>query len=595
MGRQNGFRRGDVPGASYDEARRERERGRSRGGEDLGGGPGRTDAGLMRLTVFVVVIVAVVVARLLWLQVFTAGSLAREAEAQRTNAVTLHAKRGTIYDRNGNVLAVSEECQTVYANPEEINDPNGAAKLLADELGGDKDDYYKLLRADGTFVYLRRQADSDACEKLREEFNEQGIRGIYFLTDTRRVYPYGALAGQVLGLVGVDGDGLSGLELYYDDILKGTDGQMIMEVGQGGTPIAGAASEVTPAKDGTDIIISLDIDIQGTAEEQIAAGVEQYGVDSGSVVVTNPQNGEILAICSTPLLDPTDTGSAEEAALTLKPVTSSYEPGSIFKVLTASIGIENGLMTPDTTWVVPGKVKVGDSYVGDSDGREATVVYSLRDIIAYSSNAGIAMAAQDNIGAKRFAEGVAAYQIGQATGIDYPGEGDGIVKTLDEYDGSTLGNMAFGQGVAVPMIQMVKAIGSIANGGTLYTPHFLMVKGGKEVSWEATGTTVSADTCSAVADMMHSVAEYGTGTDVEVDGYKVAVKTGTGEQVNEDGSGYLQGKFVSSMIGFANVEDPEVLVYVGLNGTGYHGSAAGGMFSAIMSEALSDTGVAPVG
>ena len=248
-----------------------------------------------------------------------------------------------------------------------------------------------------------------------------------------------------------------------------------------------------------------------------------------------------------------------------------------------------------TTWVVPGKVKVGDSYVGDSDGREATVVYSLRDIIAYSSNAGIAMAAQDNIGAKRFAEGVAAYQIGQATGIDYPGEGDGIVKTLDEYDGSTLGNMAFGQGVAVPMIQMVKAIGSIANGGTLYTPHFLMVKGGKEVSWEATGTTVSADTCSAVADMMHSVAEYGTGTDVEVDGYKVAVKTGTGEQVNEDGSGYLQGKFVSSMIGFANVEDPEVLVYVGLNGTGYHGSAAGGMFSAIMSEALSDTGVAPVG
>ena len=593
MSRRSGFRTGDVPGASYDEARRERESARR--GKNLAGGEGRGDAGLVRVLFVLGIVAAVVVARLLWLQVLTAGSLAQEAETQRTNAVTLHAKRGTIYDRNGNVLATSEECQTIYANPEEINDPNGTAELLADVLGGDKKDYYKLLRTDGTFVYLKRQVDNDACEKLRTEFNERGIRGVYFLSDTRRVYPYGAIAGQVLGVVGVDGDGLSGLELYYNDILKGTDGQMIMEVGQGGTPIAGAASDVTLAKDGTDIIISLDIDIQSAAEEQIVAGIERYGADSGSVVVTNPQNGEILAMCSTPLLDPTDTASADEAAFTLKPVTSSYEPGSIFKVLTASIGIENGLMSPNSSWVVPGKVQVGDDLVGDADGRTETVVYTLRDIIAYSSNAGIAMAAQDDIGAKRFSEGVAAYQIGQATGIDYPGEGAGIVKTLDQYDGSTLGNMSFGQGVAVPMVQMIKAIGSIANGGTLYTPHFLMVKGGKEVSWEATGTTMSAETCSAVTDMMRSVVAYGTGIDVEVDGYDVAVKTGTGEQVNENGSGYLAGKYVSSMIGFANASDPQVLVYVGLNGTAYHGNVAAGMFSAIMSEALSDTGVTPAG
>ena len=579
--------------SSYDQARRERERKRTLRFD--GSGEGRTDVGFRRIALVFGAIAVVVVARLLWLQVFTAGSLARDAEEQRTNSIVLHAKRGTIYDRNGNVLAASEECKTIYANPEEVNDPNGTAELLAQELGGKKKDYLKLLRTKGTFVYIKRQADEDASERLQEAFNEQGMRGVYFVSDTRRVYPYGSVGGQVLGIVGVDGDGLSGLELYYDNILKGEDGQMIMEVGQGGTPIAGGASEVTEAKNGADIIISLDIDIQAVAEEQIEKGVKEYTADSGSVVVTNPKNGEILAMCSTPLLDPTDTSDADNAAFTLKPVTSTYEPGSIFKVLTAAIGIENGLVTPNSTWSVPGKVKVGDDYVSDADGRTETVDYSLRDIIAYSSNAGIALVTQNLIGAETFSKGVSAFQIGQATGIDYPGEGPGIVKSLDEYDGSTLGNMSFGQGLAVPMVQMIKAVGSIANGGTLYTPHFLMVKDGKEVTWKATGTSVSGDTCDAVTDMMRSVVDYGTGTDVSVEGYDVAVKTGTGEQVKEDGSGYLADKFVSSMIGFANADDAEVLVYVGLNGTGYHGSAAGGTFSAIMSEALSDTGVSPVG
>ena len=232
--------------SSYDQARRERERKRTLRFD--GSGEGRTDVGFRRIALVFGAIAVVVVARLLWLQVFTAGSLARDAEEQRTNSIVLHAKRGTIYDRNGNVLAASEECKTIYANPEEVNDPNGTAELLAQELGGKKKDYLKLLRTKGTFVYIKRQADEDASERLQEAFNEQGMRGVYFVSDTRRVYPYGSVGGQVLGIVGVDGDGLSGLELYYDNILKGEDGQMIMEVGQGGTPIAGGASEVTEAK-----------------------------------------------------------------------------------------------------------------------------------------------------------------------------------------------------------------------------------------------------------------------------------------------------------------------------------------------------------
>jgi cell division protein FtsI/penicillin-binding protein 2 len=579
----------EVPGASYDEARRSRERSRRSGGADSGG----NDKGLHTILVIAVAIVLIVVGRLLWLQVFTASDLSSKAEAQRTNAITLHARRGTIYDRNGNVLATSVDCKTIYANPEEVNDPSGAADMIAEVLGGSASDYIDKLQEDTTFVYIRRQVDEDEAEELQQKLSDAGVEGIYFLDDTKRVYPYGSVAGQILGVVGVDGDGLSGLELYYNDVLQGTDGQMLMETGQDGTPIAGAPAEVTPAKDGTDIVISIDINIQQVAEEQIAQGVKDYNADSGSVMVIDPQTGEILAACSTPLLDPTDTSEATADAFSLKFVSSSYEPGSIFKVLTAAIGINDGLMNTETTWSVPAQVKAGDDYVTDVDGRDYTMDMSLREILRRSSNVGMSLVAQSDIGAERFSSGVSAFQIGTATGIDYPGETAGIVKTLDQYDGSTLGNMAFGQGLAMPIVQMVKAVGSIANGGTLYTPHFLVSEGDQAADWPSVGTSVSSEACSEVTDMMRTVVDSGTAVNGDVEGYDVAAKTGTGQQVNDNGVGYKEDSYMSSMIGFANASDPSVLVYVGLNGTSYHGSAAGPMFSAIMSEALSDMGVKP--
>lgn len=586
--RRSGF--GEVPGASYDETRRSRERSRAR---DNDGSSGRGDDGLLWIARFLGLVAIVVVAKLLWLQVFTAGDLSAKAESQRTNVITLHAKRGTIYDRNGNVLAVSEECQTIYANPQEVNDPTGAAKLIAKALGGKPEDYLDRVKGDSTFAYVRRQVDQRKAEKLQDQLLEEGIRGIYFLSDTRRVYPYGAVGGQVLGAVGVDGEGLSGLELYYEDLLKGTDGQMIMETGQGGTPIAGAAADVSPAKDGTDIMISLDVNIQQVAEDSLRENVEDYLADSGSVMVTNPQTGEILAACSTPLLDLTDTAHAESAAYTLKPVSSAYEPGSIFKVLTAAIGVDDGLVTADSSWYVPAKVKVGDDYIDDSDDRDYAMDMTLREILRRSSNAGIATVAQNDIGKKRFAKGVAMFQIGTSTGIDYPGEAGGIVKSLEQYDGSTLGTMSYGQGVSVPMVQMVKAMGSIANRGTLRTPHFLVTKGGEEVKWKAAGHTISADSADEIVDMMRTVVDSGTAKSVDVPGYDVAAKTGTGQQVNEATGAYESNKYVSSLIGFANAGDPEVLVYAGLNGTPFHGSACSKLFSAIMVEALSDMGISP--
>ena len=407
------------------------------------------------------VIVAAVALRLFWLQVVDGPRLASEAESRRTNVVTLTARRGTIYDRNGKVLAMSVECQTIYANPKVVENASAVAQVLAQNLGGVASDYVGDLTADTTFRYIKRQVDQDVADKIKQELSDQGLAGIYYLKDSKRVYPYGSAGAQILGFVGSEGTGLSGLEYYYNDILTGTDGQMIMETGLGGTPIAGGTSEVTEAQNGTDIMLSIDIDLQEEAERIIAEGVEKF--------------------C-----------------------------------------------------------------------------------------------------------------IGQKTGIDFPGETTGIVKSYDEYDGTTAGYMAFGQSVAIPMIQIIRAFAAVGNQGTLTTPHFLIAKAGEKVDWPSGGQAISAEACEQEIDAMRAVMTDGTGKNGAVEGYDIAGKTGTGEQAKDGSDGYEGYYYVASLCGFANADDPEVLVYAGLNGTSHLalGSAAH-IFHDVMQQSVAILGIAP--
>ena len=539
-------------------------------------------------------ILGIVAARLAWLQVVDAGELKEKAESQRTNVATLHAKRGTIYDRNGNILAMSEECRTVYANPEVVEDPSGVADILVEMLGGDKQDYMDLLTAGGTFVYIKRQVDQDVADELSSRLAKAELSGIYYLPDMKRIYPYGTVGAQIIGYVGTDGNGLSGIEYYYDDILTGTDGEMLLETGLDGTPIAGGISQVTPAQDGTDLVLAIDIDLQESCESLITAAVETYTSESGSVMVTDPQSGEIIAACSTPL--PDFSNLTDPSALNLKPVSSSYEPGSVFKVITTSIGLDLGLYTKDTVYAVPAAYKVGNDYVTDDDGRDYTQDMSVTYMLAHSSNPAMSMLVEEVIGRQRFSEGVARYGIGKLTGIDFPGEVEGIVKTPEEYDGSTAGSMAFGQGLAIPMVQIVRAFGAVANDGVPCTPHFLISKGGEDVDWPAGERIISAETANEETDMMRAVMneDYGTGRNGRVDGYDFAGKTGTGEQASEEG-GYLANTYVASLCGFANADDPQVLVYAGLNGTAYLALAsASHVFHDVAQQATSIMGVKPV-
>ena len=472
---------------------------------------------------------------------------------------------------------------TMTASLTAVGDINITPELIDDAL-----------QADGTFSYVQRKVDTTIADAIKDELAQSELPGVYYLQDSKRVYPFGAIGGQVLGIVGIDGDGLSGLELYYDELLRGQDGEMIIETGNFGTPIAGAAAQTTDAVDGTDIVISLDINVQRVAEEAIVEGVKEYKAESGSVMVTDPETGEILAACSTPLLDASDLSVVEEGATSLKLVSDSYEPGSIFKVLTSAIGIDAGVVNSSSTFYVPAYLQVGDDMVSDDDDRSYDMYMTLREILRRSSNTGAALVAQEEIGADTFAQGVADFGIGQLTGIDYPGEVAGIVKARDEYDGSSVGSMSFGQGLAIPLVQMVRAVGAVANHGIPVTPHFLVSKSTEKVEWPAGERVISEDTSRQVVDMMRTVVEEGTAMPAQVPGYDVAGKTGTGERADTTKGGYIEDKFTSSLIGFAPASNPTVLVYVGLNGTPYLAYAsAAPLFSSIMGEALTDMGVLP--
>ena len=538
------------------------------------------------------VAIALMACALIKLQIFDAPGLTKRAEALYAQDVTISAKRGTIYDRNGNVLATSVECRDLVCDPTAITDKNGAAEVLAEKLGGDKADYLEIVSQDITYAYIKRQVDTTLAREVIAELSSRKVGGVYGEESFKRIYPYDGVGGQVLGFIGTDGHGLSGLELQYDELLSGENGTKVLERSKNGTPIAGGAYEIHDATDGTDIIVSLDVNVQRVAEEQLTQAVEDASAKSGNVVVTDPETGEILAAASLPLYNPTDSSTLTNEALKLSAVSDSYEPGSTFKTLTMAIGYDTGTINANSTFTVPAKVKVGDDLVGDDDNRSDTMEMTPHEIMRRSSNAGAAMVGY-TIGAEKLASGLERFGIGSKTGVDFPGEAEGLVTKLENYTGATAGATAFGQGIAFPSIQLVRAVGAIANKGVLTTPHFLVQKGEEKVDWGEGTRAISEEAAALVTNDMVGVVDAGTGKSASVEGYTVAGKTGTGEQASTEG-GYAEDHFLSSFVGFANADSPSVLVYVGIYGTAQHGgTAAAPAFSAIMSEALTDLGVKP--
>lgn len=514
---------------------------------------------LLALLVLGLLVVGVQLVRI---QVVHGPEYAAAAAEQRTRDIVLNPERGFIYDREGEVLAESMDARTIYAVPASVADKPGAANAIATAIGGDPAVYLEKLSRDTNFVYIARKVDVTQAESLRS----LGIKGLGFLEDSRRVYPSNELACQVLGFVGVDDEGLSGLELYYNDTLAGTPGRLIGERDTQGRPIPGGVAYEEEAVDGQDIVLTIDKDIQYQAQLAISEAVQEWQAVGGSIVVMDPQSGEIYAMASVPQFNPNSFGAFDASSYRNRPIVDTYEPGSTIKSLTASAVIERGLYGSDSMFELPPTIEVGGRTIHESHDRP-TVNWSLTQIVTNSSNVGSVVLGMA-LGQQGLYDSFASFGLTEKTGVDFPGEVTGWLPTPDKWSASSIGTIPFGQGVSVTSLQLARALAAIANGGELVTPHFLRDmpdSPSTEPAWPRE-RAISPETAATMRLVLADVVNEGTGSGAAVAGYQVAGKTGTAQKARTDGMpGYAAGKYVASFSGFLPAEDPRVLIVVTLD------------------------------
>jgi len=510
-----------------------------------------------------------------WIGTVKAGSLGARAAQQQVEDMVVPARRGTILDRRGMELAVSEDAVTVFAHPFLIDDPARVSARLAPLLGVPADDLLKKLSdRKSTFVYLRHKMDASAGHRIEE----LGIEGIDTVVEPKRSYPQGYLASQVLGTVGDANSGLAGLEYSQQDTLGGHDGRRRVVKDALGQPVS--LVETDRAESGDDIRLTLDAAIQERVEAVLGEVGQTYQPAGATAVVMDPRSGAILALANWPRVDANDPGSAPDYARQDRAIQFNYEPGSTFKAFTVAGALQEKLITPDTVLQVPSELQVADRTIGEAH-EEGNGPLTVAQILARSSNVGSAMIGL-KLGPTRFDRWVRSFGFSKPTGVDLPGEQQGIVLDPKHYSGSSLGNMSIGQGLSVTPIQMAAGFTAIADGGIRHEPY--IVAGDREPGRRV----VSRKTADEVSKMLEGVlAAGGTATEASVPGYTLAGKTGTAEKP-ENGT-YSKTDFVASFIGYAPARNPRLLVSVMVDeprGDIYGGTVAAPAFERIMEFAL---------
>ena len=518
-------------------------------------------------------IAAVFLIRLVFLQVIIAPQYAAQAEESRTVGFVVEPRRGTIYDRNGHILAISVDATTIYANPSEITEPDATSRAIAEALGGKASDYVGALTSSGspTFSFVKRKADVSAAERLRA----LELPGIYFLGDTRREYPYGQTGGQVIGACSIEVDqeanreyyvGICGLEMYYNTILSGTAGYYEAEVGANGTPIPGGVHESTPAVEGQDIVISLDIEFQEDLERDLKNGLKAVDVKSGTAVVMDSTTGEIYAASSSPFFNPANRTEVPEGSMQLKCATNLFEPGSIFKTVSAMAILEEGTMTPDTKVKCPSYIEA-DGYTVSDAWERGDETMDLRTIIKKSSNVGISLSVEKNLGFDDLYDAIIRYRLNTLTGVDYPGEQLGYLLDFDHWSRVTGYNVTFGQGISVNALQMLAFYGALINDGVAQTPHFLLRKPqtGEVPTWETHEIIENKKALDPMLSMLRSVVseQDGTGKNAAIEGYDLAGKTSTAEIYDEENGGYRDSVYNIAFTGFIENSNCPLVCFCG--------------------------------
>jgi cell division protein FtsI (penicillin-binding protein 3) len=533
-----------------------------------------------------------IVSRLAVLQARDGEAFARMGFDQRVRTVALPAERGQILDRSRTPLAITLEARDIYANPTQVLDARSEAERIAPLLGMKVFEVRRRLQSEGTFAFVARQVDRDIAANV----DALHLPGIGLLPVPKRYYPAGNLAANVLGFVGVDGHGLSGLEDQYDSVLAGAPGERTAEVNPDGLPIAQGMDVVQAPQPGRDVVTTIVRDLQFYAQVQLREAVESNHALGGTLIVMDPVTGDIYAMATYPTFDPNRYSTYEQSRFRNRAVTDAFEPGSVNKVITAAAAVQEAAFPLDRRFTVPDHVEVDDYTIHDSHPHP-TEEMTLGDIVAQSSNVG-AVRVADLVGADRLSAYLAKFGFGEPTGLGFPGESGGIVPPLAQWSDASLATIAYGQGVSVTPLQMASVYATIANGGKYVRPR--LVRGTLDASgaFEAapaspTRRVVSAGTAATVTEMLAFVVADGTGSAAQIPGYQVAGKTGTALKPDPRTGGYSH-KYVASFIGFLPASQPRVVVAAILDepSTIYGGIAAAPLFQKVARYAIQRLGIA---
>jgi cell division protein FtsI (penicillin-binding protein 3) len=551
------------------------------------------------------IILSLIAGRLVQIQGLDRTTYTEMAQKQRLHTVALTAPRGQIVDRAGQPLAETVDARDVYADPQKVTDPAGEAALLSPLLDVPARTLEEQLQRDTSFVYLARAVSPRLSAQVMELKLPAAVAGplpgIGVLPATKRIYPAGTLASNVVGFANADGTGLVGLEYSFQKLLAGRNGKRTFETGLSGSPIPDGHDIVQPAEPGTGLKLTIQRDIQWKAQQAIAAQVEAVHADSGTVIVMDPRTGQLLALAVAPGFDPNAPGDSPASALGDPAVSDVYEPGSVNKVITMSAALQDGLVTPRSPFTIPPVLRYAGFTFHDAE-EHGTERLTLSGILAKSSNIGTIEVARQ-LGAARLYHYLRAYGFGQPTGVGLPGDGSGLLPRLRDWTASTLPTAAFGQGVSVTALQVASAYATIANGGIRVTPN--LVAGTVAPDGAVTPAdppeqhrVITARVAQQVSDMLEAVtSDQGTAPLARIPGYRIAGKTGTAQRPGAHGV-YVPGSYTASFVGYAPADDPKLLVSVVLQNPRlghFGGLVAAPVFRNVMSFALQTLKIPPTG
>jgi cell division protein FtsI/penicillin-binding protein 2 len=522
------------------------------------------------LVFFILFAAVCILGKLYVLQIVRHSTYTAIAESQYGSTTTLLAKRGEIFLQDENELyplAVNRELQMAYAVPREMKDRNGAVETLANILSLDKNFLAdKLSDPNDMFEILKHKLSDDEVQKVKDA----KIDGVYLSGESFRYYPAGELGAQVVGFVGSNGEqqrGMYGLEAYFEKQLSGQPGMLQQESDSQGRWMPVSDRSMTDTQDGPDIVLTINHTVQFEVEKILKEAIEGFKADSGTVIVMDPKTGKILALANQPSFNPNDFSSTEDISTFSDPAISlPYECGSVFKAITAAIGIDAGKINPDTTYTDTGAVREAGYEIHNSD-MKANGVQTMTQVLEKSLNTGVIFI-EKLVGNKMFADYIERFGFGEKSNVDLPGEVPGNTRNLENPKVTiNFFTAAFGQGISVTALQLLDGYAVIANKGVLMKPQIvdeLHYNDGhvEKIEPEEIRQVISESSAQQVAQMLRSVVTNGHGKRADVAGYLVGGKTGTAQVAKSDARGYAEGTNIGSFAGFAPINDPQFVVLV---------------------------------